>query len=63
MYLIKETPKDSRKLEMCFDCSNFQYQLDKERPLEEHVFQTIFLNDKHMDTWSKDEIRKDKIST
>jgi hypothetical protein len=31
MYLIKETPADPRKLEMCFDCSNFQYQLDKVR--------------------------------
>ena len=31
-------------------------------PMEQHIFQTIFLNDKHTDTWSKDEIRKDKIS-
>jgi hypothetical protein len=48
---------------MCFDCSAFQYQLDKEKPLEDHVFQTIFLNNKHTDTWDKDEIKKDKIST
>merc|ERR1712225_76494 len=62
MYLIKQTPKDPRKLEMCFDCSNFQYQLKREnRPFEDHVFQTIFLNNKHKDTWSIDEIRKDKI--
>ncbi|RSH89643.1 hypothetical protein EHS25_002194 [Saitozyma podzolica] len=61
MYLIKETPKDPRKLEMCFDCSAFQYQLDKDKPLEDHVFQTIYLNKKHEDTWSKDEIKKDKI--
>jgi hypothetical protein len=67
---------------MCFDCSAFQYQLDKvrqtpqgplarsaplltplqDRPLEDHVFQTIYLNKKHEDTWSKDEIKKDKIS-
>lgn len=61
MYLIKETAKDPRKLEMCFDCSAFQYQLDKEKPFEDHIFQTIFLNNKHKDTWSKEEIRKDKI--
>lgn len=47
---------------MCFDCSNFQYQLDHKKPLEDHVFQTIFLNNKHSDTWQKDEIKKDKIS-
>lgn len=48
--------------EMCFDCSNFQYQLDHKKPLEDHVFQTIFLNKEHSDTWQKDEIKKDKIS-
>jgi hypothetical protein len=47
---------------MCFDCSAFQYQLDKDKPMEDHIFQTIFLNNKHTDTWSKDEIKKDKIS-
>jgi hypothetical protein len=62
MYLIKNVPADQRKLEMCFDCSAFQYQLEKDTPLEEHVFQTIFLNKKHKETWSMDEIRKDKIS-
>jgi len=61
MYLIKETQKDPRKLEMCFDCSAFQYQLDKDKPLEDHIFQTIFLNNKHKDTWSKDEIKKECI--
>lgn len=47
---------------MCFDCTAFQYQLDQEKPLEDHVFQTIFLNKKHEHTWTKDEIKKDKIS-
>ncbi|KAJ4469240.1 FAD/NAD(P)-binding domain-containing protein [Lentinula aciculospora] len=61
MYLIKQTPADPRKLEMSFDCSAFQYQLPKNAPLEKHVFQTIFLNKKHDDTWSKNEIRSDKI--
>ncbi|GAA5888755.1 hypothetical protein JCM6882_002838 [Rhodosporidiobolus microsporus] len=61
MYLIKENPGDPRKLEMCFDCSAFQAQLNQDAPLEDHVFQTIFLNTKHKEHWSKDEIREDKI--
>jgi hypothetical protein len=48
--------------EMCFDCHAFQHQLPKDKPLEDHIFQTIFLNNKHKDTWQKDEIKKDKIS-
>lgn len=61
MYLIKQTPGHPRLLEMCFDCSNFQYQLDKTKPKEDHIFQTIFLNKKDEKTWSRDEIKKDKI--
>ncbi|GAA5966780.1 hypothetical protein JCM8115_002814 [Rhodotorula mucilaginosa] len=62
MYLIKNNPGDPAKLEMCFDCSNFQYQLkEQDKPFEDHAFQTIFLNKKHEHLWSKDEIRKDKI--
>ncbi|KIK64063.1 hypothetical protein GYMLUDRAFT_40296 [Collybiopsis luxurians FD-317 M1] len=61
MYLIKQTPADGRKLEMSFDCSAFQSQFPKEAPLEKHVFQTIFLNKKDENTWSKNEIRPDKI--
>ncbi|KAJ3712847.1 FAD/NAD(P)-binding domain-containing protein [Lentinula raphanica] len=63
MYLIKQTPADPRKLEMSFDCSAFQYQLPKDAPLEKHVFQTIFLNNKHDETWSKHEINPEKIIT
>ncbi|OCF70869.1 hypothetical protein I204_08499 [Kwoniella mangroviensis CBS 8886] len=61
MYLIKQVPKNPRLLEMCFDCTNFQYQLDKNLPLEEHIFQTIYLNKRDQQTWTKDEIKKDKI--
>jgi len=61
MYMIKQVPADARKLEMCFDCHAFQHQLPKDKPLEDHIFQTIFLNNKHKDTWQKDEIKKDKI--
>lgn len=62
MYLIKNIPQDPKLLEMCFDCSNFQYQLkEAKRPFEQHIFQTIFLNKKDEETWSKHEIKKDKI--
>ncbi|KAJ8082238.1 hypothetical protein PM082_008085 [Marasmius tenuissimus] len=61
MYYIKQTPADSRKLEMSFDCSAFQYQLSKDTPIEQHVFQTIFLNKEHEETWSRNEISPDKI--
>ncbi|KAF9046966.1 FAD/NAD(P)-binding domain-containing protein [Hymenopellis radicata] len=56
MYLIKQVPSNPRLLEMSFDCSAFQYQLPKNTPLDCHVFQTIFLNDKDSKTWSKNEI-------
>ncbi|GAA5898238.1 hypothetical protein JCM8208_000191 [Rhodotorula glutinis] len=62
MYLIKQNPGDERKLEMCFDCSAFQYQLkEQDKPFDDHVFQTIFLNKKHEHLWSHKEIREDKI--
>ncbi|GAA5922783.1 uncharacterized protein JCM15063_003423 [Sporobolomyces koalae] len=62
MYYIKQNPGDSRKLEMSFDCSNFQAQLKEQNPeFKNHVFQSIFLNTKHEKYWSKDEINPDKI--
>ncbi|WVQ75208.1 hypothetical protein IAR50_004820 [Cryptococcus sp. DSM 104548] len=62
MYYIKMYPKDPSKLEMCFDCTNYQSQFPPNVPFEQHVFQTIYLNaarDGHL--WSDDEIAKDKI--
>ncbi|KAH6880870.1 flavin-containing amine oxidasedehydrogenase-like protein [Coprinopsis sp. MPI-PUGE-AT-0042] len=62
MYYIKMYPQDPSKLEMCFDCTNYQAQFPPDVPFERHVFQTIFLNkerDGHL--WSDDEIDKDKI--
>ncbi|KAL1701345.1 hypothetical protein EV121DRAFT_263143 [Schizophyllum commune] len=61
MYYIKQTPADPAKLEMCFDCSNYQAQFSRDLPFEKHVFQTIFLNKAHRDTWSYEEIERDKI--
>ena len=62
MYLIKMYPQDLTKLEMCFDCTNYQAQFPPSVPFENHVFQTIFLNkerDGHL--WSIDEIDESKI--
>ncbi|TYJ51265.1 hypothetical protein B9479_008175 [Cryptococcus floricola] len=62
MYYIKMYPKDPSKLEMCFDCTNYQSQFPPNVPFEQHVFQTIYLNtarDGHL--WSDEEIDKNKI--
>ena len=62
MYLIRMYPQDLTKLEMCFDCTNYQAQFPPEVPFEKHVFQTIFLNkerDGHL--WTIDEIDESKI--
>lgn len=62
MYYIKMYPKDLTKLEMCFDCTNYQAQFPPRVPFEKHVFQTIFLN-KHRDghLWTDGEIDRGKI--
>jgi hypothetical protein len=62
MYLIKTYPQDRSKLEMCFDCTNYQSQFPPDVPFEKHVFQTIFLNkqrDGHL--WSIDDIDESKV--
>jgi predicted NAD/FAD-binding protein len=62
MYYIKEYPEDLSKLEMCFDCTNYQAQFPPDLEFDRHVFQTIYLNkkrDSHL--WSIDEIDESKI--
>lgn len=62
MYYIKMYPEDKSKLEMCFDCTNYQAQFPETVPFDDHVFQTIFLNkDRDSKLWSIDEIDKSKI--
>jgi hypothetical protein len=62
MYLIRMYQQDLSKLEMCFDCTNYQSQFPPEVPFENHVFQTIFLNnDRDSHLWTRDEIDKSKI--
>ncbi|KAK4103704.1 FAD/NAD(P)-binding domain-containing protein, partial [Parathielavia hyrcaniae] len=62
MYMIKTYPADRSKLEMCFDCTNYQSQFPPFVPFEKHVFQTIYLN-KHRDgrLWTNGEIDEGKI--
>ncbi|KAE9990062.1 hypothetical protein EG327_001914 [Venturia inaequalis] len=62
MYLIKTYPTDRSKLEMCFDCTNYQAQFPPELDFSKHVFQTIFLNnDRDRKLWDLDEIDESKI--
>ena len=62
MYYIKQYPEDMTKLEMCFDCTNYQAQFPPEVDFDNHIFQTIYLNkqrDGHL--WSDNEIDESKI--
>lgn len=62
MYLIRMYPEDLTKLEMCFDCTNYQAQFPPDVPFENHVFQTIFLNkERDGKIWTIDEIDEKKI--
>jgi hypothetical protein len=62
MYYIKPYPQDLTRLEMCFDCTNYQAQFPPDVDFDNHIFQTIFLN-KHRDgeLWTDDEIDPSKI--
>lgn len=62
MYYIKEYLDDRSKLEMCFDTTNYQSQFPKDIKFENHVFQTIFLNQsRDSRLWSINEIDTTKI--
>lgn len=62
MYLIKCYEDDRSKLEMCFDCTNYQAQFPPKVDFENHVFQTIFLNNgRDRSHWTMDQINPDKI--
>jgi hypothetical protein len=62
MYLVRTQDQDQSKLDLCFDCTNYQSQFPEGQPIDTHVFQTIFLNrerDGHL--WTIDEIDEKKI--
>jgi hypothetical protein len=68
MYYTKSYKEDPQKIEMSFDCTNYQHQfrMDHDAEIapveyESHVFQSIFLDNNNKDMWTIDEIDESKI--
>lgn len=68
MYYVHSFPSEPDKIEMGFDCTNYQHQFrehvgEGSAPPEHdrHVFQTIFLNDQQKDLWTIDNIKEDRV--
>jgi hypothetical protein len=68
MYYTKSYARDPKKIEMSFDCSNYQHQfrMDHEAetapiPYDRHVFQSIFLDKQNRELWTMDEIEESKV--
>jgi hypothetical protein len=68
MNYTKSYEQDPRKIEMSFDCTNYQHQfwLDHDAevapmPFEQHVFQSIFLDKTSKHLWTINEIDESKI--
>lgn len=58
MYFVRTDPDDSEVLEMAFNLSNYQKQLEGSG---RNIYQTIFLNDQIRERWTMDEIDEDKV--
>jgi hypothetical protein len=68
MYYTKSYTEDPKKIEMSFDCTNYQHQFRMDHnsetaPIEEdnHVYQSIFLDKRNKGFWTMDEIDEGKI--
>lgn len=68
MYYTHSYPEDMKKIEMAFDCTNYQHQFRMDHdadkapiPYDNHVFQSIFLDKTHSDLWTIDQIDESKI--
>ena len=68
MYYTKTYPQDPQKIEMSFDCTNYQHQFRMDHDTEvapidyeNHVFQSIFLDKTNREMWTIDEIDESKI--
>ncbi|KAL8677932.1 MAG: hypothetical protein Q9186_005684 [Xanthomendoza sp. 1 TL-2023] len=72
MYYTHSYPEDMHKIEMAFDCTNYQHQFreDPSEPpapgkspvaYENHVFQSIFLDKTNSHLWTIDGIDESKI--
>jgi hypothetical protein len=68
MYYTNSYKSDPEKIEMSFDCTNYQHQFRMENdadkapiPYEQHVFQSIFLDKTQRHLWTIDQIDESKI--
>ena len=72
MYYTHSYKEDMTKIEMAFDCTNYQHQFRQDpstppapdkapTPHENHVFQSIFLDKTQSHLWTIDQISEDKI--
>lgn len=62
MYYTKTYAEDPRKIEMSFDCTNYQHQFrGSGEEGSEHVYQSIFLDDRNKELWTWGEIDEDKV--
>ncbi|KAG8531906.1 uncharacterized protein KY384_003542 [Bacidia gigantensis] len=72
MYYTHSYKEDMAKIEMAFDCTNYQHQFRQDspdsvtgekpgQPHTQHVFQSIFLDEDHRDKWTIDQIDPEKI--
>ena len=68
MYYTHSYPEDMHKIEMAFDCTNYQHQFRMDHdadkppvPYENHVFQSIFLDKGSRHLWTIDQIDESKV--
>lgn len=68
MYYTHSYPEDPSKIEMSFDCTNYQHQFRTQNnakaapvPYENHVFQSIFLDKTNRHLWTIDDIDESKV--
>jgi hypothetical protein len=67
MYYTYTYEEDPQKIEMSFDCTNYQHQFrtgntdGRSLPHDSHVFQSIFLDKRNKHMWTMDKIDESKI--
>ncbi len=68
MYFTHSYAENPQKIEMSFDCTNYQHQFRMDHnadvapiPFERHVFQSIFLDKTNSQLWTIEQIDKSKI--
>ncbi|KAI9677601.1 MAG: hypothetical protein M1817_006555 [Caeruleum heppii] len=68
MYYTHTYPQDPHKIEMSFDCTNYQHQFRQDHdaakppiPYDAHIFQSIFLDKTNREMWTIDQIDESKV--